>query len=314
MKHEDKNVKGEKAMINEKYVRFDWAMKRMLRDKANFDVLEGLMTVLFEQEVKIVELLESEANQETEDDKYNRVDLKAKDSRGEIILVEIQLNRDIDYLKRIVYGVAKTITDHMSLGKTYKNVKKVYSVSIVYFNFGEGKDYLYHGQTQLKGVFKGDTLQIRPGTSDLVKIPQPKDVFPEYYFIRVNEFNELARTPLGEWLEYLKSGHIKDDTTVPGLQAAREKLQYIRMSPEERLAYEHHLDSVRSMNGVINTALLEGMEKGMEEGIEKGRAEGRAEGREERSAEIARSLKKMGLPTADIAAATGLTVEDIAVL
>ena len=60
--------------------------------------------------------------------------------------------------------------------------------------------------------------------------------------------------------------------------------------------------------------MQKGMEKGMEEGIEKGRAEGRAEGREERSAEIARSLKKMGLPTADIAAATGLTVEDIAVL
>lgn len=29
------------------YIRFDWAMKRMLRNKANFGVLEGLLTTLF---------------------------------------------------------------------------------------------------------------------------------------------------------------------------------------------------------------------------------------------------------------------------
>ena len=32
----------------EKYIRFDWAAKRMLRDKANYGVLEGLMTVLLD--------------------------------------------------------------------------------------------------------------------------------------------------------------------------------------------------------------------------------------------------------------------------
>jgi hypothetical protein len=58
-----------------KYVRFDWAVKRMLRDKANFGVLEGLITVLLGETVHIVELLESEGNQESEDDKFNRVDI-----------------------------------------------------------------------------------------------------------------------------------------------------------------------------------------------------------------------------------------------
>ena len=55
-------------MINEKYIRFDWAAKRMLRDKANFDVLEGLMTVLLNEKVTIEEILESEGNQENESD------------------------------------------------------------------------------------------------------------------------------------------------------------------------------------------------------------------------------------------------------
>ena len=77
----------------DKYIRFDWAAKRMLRDKANFGVLEVLMTVLLEEEVKIVEILESEGNQNAEDDKFNRVDIKAKNSKGEIILVEVQQTR-----------------------------------------------------------------------------------------------------------------------------------------------------------------------------------------------------------------------------
>ena len=73
--------------VNEKYIRFDWAVKRMLRDKANFAVLEGLITVLTGERVTIAEILESEGNQENASDKFNRVDIKAKNERGDIIIV-----------------------------------------------------------------------------------------------------------------------------------------------------------------------------------------------------------------------------------
>ena len=69
-------------MINEKYIRFDWAVKRMLRDKANFDVLEGLINVLLGEKITIEEILESEGNQDAVDDKFNRVDIKARDANG----------------------------------------------------------------------------------------------------------------------------------------------------------------------------------------------------------------------------------------
>ena len=62
------------------YIRFDWAMKRLLRNKANFGVLEGLLTTLLDEKITISQLLESESNQEDEFDKYNRVDLLALDS------------------------------------------------------------------------------------------------------------------------------------------------------------------------------------------------------------------------------------------
>ena len=52
------------------YIRFDWAMKRLLRNKANFAVLEGFLTTLLRDRIKIQKLLESESNQEEEFDKY----------------------------------------------------------------------------------------------------------------------------------------------------------------------------------------------------------------------------------------------------
>ena len=130
----------------DKYIRFDWAIKRLLRNKANFGVLEGFLTVLLGEEIHILEILESEGKQQREDDKFNRVDIKARNSKDEIILVEVQNTRELYYLERILYGVAKTITEHIDLGEIYSNVKKVYSISILYFDIGQGSDYLYHGQ------------------------------------------------------------------------------------------------------------------------------------------------------------------------
>ncbi len=290
-----------------KYIRFDWAVKRMLRDKANFGVLEGLITVLLGEPVHIVELLESEGNQDANDDKFNRVDIKAKNDRGEIFIVEVQLTRQLYYLERILYGTAKTLTEHIKLGNLYNEVKKVYSISIVYFDLGQGSDYLYHGQTSFVGVHSKDKLKISTKENAVIKMKTPEEVFPEYYIIRVNEFNDVAKTPLEEWMDYLKNGHIKDDTTAPGLCEAKEKLQYLSMDKKDRIAYERHLDAIMVQEDVLSTAKLEGHAEGHAEGLAEGRAEGLAEGR----ADVACNLKKMGLPIEKIVQATGLTPEEI---
>ena len=93
------------AELKDRYIRFDWAIKRLLRQKANFGVLEGFLTVFLNEEVKIIDILESEGNQSAADDKFNRVDIKAKNSKGEIIIVEIQNTSELYYLERVLYGV-----------------------------------------------------------------------------------------------------------------------------------------------------------------------------------------------------------------
>ena len=281
-----------------KYIRFDWAAKRMLRDKANFGVLEGLITVLLDEPVHIEEILESEGNQDTGDDKFNRVDVKAKNSKGEIIIVEIQLTRELYYLERVLYGVAKAITEHISLGQKYDKVKKVYSVSILYFDLGQGSDYLYHGQNKFVGVHSKDTLKINSKENNLIRMKTPEEIFPEYFLIRVNEFNKVATTPLEEWIDYLKTGHISDHTSAPGLEEAREKLQYLSMNREERQAYDRHIDNIMVQNDVLDTAKMEG----------------RAEGRAEEKLENARQLKANGVPIEIISKSLGLPVKKIELL
>lgn len=301
--------------LKDRYIRFDWAIKRLLRQKANFDVLEGFLTVFIGEEVKIVEILESEGNQQTQDDKFNRVDIKARNSKGEIILVEVQNTSELYYLERILYGVAKAITEHIHLGDTYKDVKKVYSISILYFDIGKGADYLYVGQNKFIGVHTNDQLVITAKEKGALVQKSPAEIFPEYILVRVNEFDKVAVTPLEEWVAYLKSGVIKENTTAPGLQEARKKLQYYSMTDAERYAYDEHLNAVMIQNDVLGNARAEGLAEGRAEGLTQGRAEGltqgRAEGRAEAKKDIVKSMLSNGLSVEQAAKYSGLTVEEV---
>ncbi|NES70131.1 MAG: hypothetical protein F6K24_35420, partial [Okeania sp. SIO2D1] len=108
-----------------KHIRFDCAIKKILRNKANYVVLEGFISELLHQDLKIKTLLESEGNQQTEDDKTNRVDILAETERGELILVEVQNNCQHDYFHRMLYGASKLVTEYLEKGKEYGEIKKI---------------------------------------------------------------------------------------------------------------------------------------------------------------------------------------------
>lgn len=277
-------------MQKNSYIRFDWAIKRLLRDKANFSVLEGLLTVLLCEEIRIEEIIKDEKAYCVWDDaQTDRIDIKAKDKKGDDIVIRIQNMRKLYYLERLRFGTP-AFAKHI-----YQEVNKVYLVSILYFDLGKGNDYLYHGQNRFIGVHTNDELLITAKEEGAIIQKLPQEVFPEYYLIRVNEFNQVAKTPLEEWVKYLKTGIIDPDTTAPGLPEAREKLRYYDMSPEERHEYDEHVNAIMIQNDVLNTAKLEG------------HAEGRAEGK----LEDARNLKQLGVSIDIIAQATGLSREEI---
>ena len=312
-------------------VRFDWAIKRLLRQKANFVVLESFLSELLGEKVKIERILESEGNKESEDDKFNRVDLLAENEKRELMLVEVQNTSELYYFQRMLYGTSKAITEYIYEGDKYSEVRKIYSVNIVYFDLGQGDDYIYHGKSVFKGIHTGDTLKLSVKQRNTFVKEEAGDLFPEYYILRVDEFNRHAVTPLDEWIRFLKSGTIDEGTKVEGLKAAKECLRVAGLSPEDRRAYDRHVDAVRVQWDVLTTARTEGWDggwaegrmKGLEEGRAEGREEGRAEGRAEGMAEgrqegrqeekfvIARGMKADGLLVETIAKYTGLSAEEI---
>ncbi len=300
------------------YIRFDWAMKRLLRNKANYSVLEGLMFSLLNEKFTIKRFLDSESNQYSESDKFNRVDILAENEKGELAIFEIQNTHELTYFHRILYGVSKVITDHIDLGDDYDKVRKVYSINIVYFTLGQAKDYVYHGRTVFRGMHETDDIlklsrrqcEVFFG-DEMEKGEKPArevgDIFPEFYLLCVNKFDSLAVSNLDEWIDFLKTGEIKDSAKAPGLADARHCLLLDKLSQEDRADYVRHMENLRYQRSVIMT----GYDDGLQEGRVEGRAEGRAEGEKSKALQIAKKMLEKGLDVASVLEMTNLTPLDL---
>ena len=81
--------------------------------------MESFLSELLGEKVVIKRMLESEGNKETPDDKFNRVDVLAENSKGELIIIEIQNNAEIYYFQRMLYGTSKAITEYIYEGDEY---------------------------------------------------------------------------------------------------------------------------------------------------------------------------------------------------
>ena len=280
-------------------VRFDWTLKRLLRNKANFRILEGFLSELLGEDIKIDHILESEGNRQTSNDKTNRVDLLVQNARGELIIIEVQNNYKQDYLLRMLYGTSKIITDNMVKGSEYGNVKKVISVNIVYFDLGKGKDYVYHGTTNYLGIHENDVLKLSGDEESIYHTIDIAKIYPEYYIIKVDQFNDVAKDTLDEWINFFKNQEVNEDTQAKGLKEAAQELDVMKLTHEERLDYEHYLtdtrDSYAEIVGNYNKGLYEGELKGINT----------------RNKEIVKNMLQEGIPIPMIAKITGLNEEEI---
>ena len=292
-------------------VSFDWALKNILRDKANFDVLEGFLTTLLEEEIRVLSLLESEANQQHELDKYNLVDLLAVDSNGQILIIELQYTWQAAYLKRLLYGTSKLIVDNMQLGESFDKVRKVISISILYFPVsGDDEDYLYHGKTEFVGLNNGKALHVdmaalpkpgertQPATGKSTGVTKLVNVFPEYYLIEVEHFQNIIRQPIDEWIYLFKNSQVLDDFHSKNIQAAKEKLALLQMNAAERKAYEQYQISRANAMDLLADQYQEGIEQGIERANQ----------------ETARKMRLEGMDLAIIARITGLSEAEILAL
>jgi predicted transposase/invertase (TIGR01784 family) len=243
--------------MRKKLISFDWAMKKLLRHKANFGILEGFLSELLRFDVTIESILESESNKQDEYDKYNRVDILVKSQSNELMLVEVQNDSEVDYFQRMLFGVSKLVTEYIKEGEAYGTIKKIYSINIVYFGLGQGKDYVYEYKGEFVGLHKNDILLPTTLQKQDFKVEKISDIFPKYYILKVNNFNDISKDSLDEWVYFLKNSEVKDTFKAKGLDKAKEKLRYESLTEEDRKMYDRFQENRRIENSVSYTAKQE---------------------------------------------------------
>lgn len=285
--------------MSRKLISFDWAIKKILRSKANFGILEGFLSELLFTDITILEVLESESNQELENSKSNRVDIKVTDSEKRILIIEIQYSRELDYLQRILFASSKVISEHLPKGVAYSEVSKVISINILYFDFGKGDDYIYHGTTHFIGLHNQTELELSAEQKRLYKSEKIADIYPEYYLIEIRNFNDIAKDTLDEWIYFLKNEMVEENFTAKGLKQAQEILDVLKMDEPERVAYELHQKELHHEASLYESTFVLGKLEGIDEGIEKG------------ILLAAKNMKQAGIDINVIAQVTGLSLAQL---
>jgi predicted transposase/invertase (TIGR01784 family) len=186
-------------------------------------------------------------------------------------------------------------------------------IGIAHFDLGAKRDYVFTAsESGFKGVHFKETIPF----SQTRGITSPKefpkiDIHPEYYLILPEMFDEQIRGRFDEWVYTLKNGVVKAEFTAAGLQKAAEKLDRLKMSPEERKRYDKIVDNRNYLDRAIVFEREEGLAEGLEKGRAEGREEGKAEGKEEKAVDIARALLAGGMAAGKVADITGLPLEQV---
>lgn len=252
-----------------KLVRFDWAMKKMLRHKTNFDILEGFLSELLGEEIKIKQILDSESNKETEDDKYNRVDILVEFSSGELVIIEIQDSKEYDYFHRILFGTSKVITEHIKEGEHFAAIKKVISITIAYFDLGQGKDYVYHGTTSFRGIHEKDILTLSEKQVELYKKSAVYEIYPEYWLIKVGKFSNTVNDKLDEWIYFFKNAEIKTTFSAKGLKEVSKRLTTMKLNEEDQKNYNKYLKHLHEVASGNYNEMIDAQDL-INQGVDKG--------------------------------------------
>ena len=267
----------------------DVGFKKIFGQEVSKDLLIDFLNDLLvgERSIKDITFLDKELLPEYMGDRGVIYDIYCTTEAGEHIIVEMQNRQQTNFKERALFYLSHTITRQGEKGARWEfDLKAVY------------------------GVFSDrDTHEV---FSDKLR----------FIFIELPSFNkeeEECETDFERWIYILKNMETLNRLPFKARKAVFEKLEKIvdiaSLSKEERMKYDESIkvyrDNLATISFAENKGLKRGREEGLKEGIEKGLKEGRKEGRKEGILSVARNLRSGGMSVEAIAAATGLSIEEI---
>ena len=276
----------------------DLTFKRVFGEHPDLvmSLLNALLPLESKQEVTEIEYLPVELVPDNPLRKNSIVDVRCRDNRGRVFLVEMQMIWTPEFKQRILFNASKAYVRQIKAGEHYELLQPVYSLNLVNDIFEpELKDEFYH---YYRLVHMEHTNKVIEGLH-LIFVELPK--------FKPHNYSEKKMQVL--WLRYLTE--INEDTREipkellanPELKKAVNALEESAFTDAQLAGYEKFWDIISVEKTLYNSAIRKGMEKGMEKGMKKGIKEGHKE--------VARNLKKAGIPVAIIMQSTGLSEKEI---
>ena len=314
-------------------VSFDAAIKYLLKNKGDFQIIEGFISALLKafgySAVKIKALLDSESNKEQDKLKRSIADLVVEDEQDNKYIVEIDRAYTSTFLYKACFNTSRLVVNSLSAQENYSTIKKIFHVNLLYFVPKNMEQPLYHGKTLFKGL--GDSGPVDIHISDLGgRIFDAHHVLPEYFVISIPSFNDVIKQEIDEWLYVMKHSAVREDFHSPYMSQVADRLSVLKLTSEERALYYQERFAAFKARDYLTSAeergreegMQKGIKKGMQKGIKKGREEGREEGmqkgiekgREEEKLAIASNILSKGYTHEEVQALTGLSMSQIAQL
>ena len=281
----------------------DFGFKKIFGEEASKPLLIDFLSSLL-PESNIVDLTFKDKEQlgRSEDDRKAVYDVYCENKTGEKIIVELQKAKQNYFKDRTVYYASFPIQEQAERGTWNYQLKAVYCVGILDFEFDEDK--------QSRGEVI-HTIELKD---------QHNQVFYDklkFVYLEMPHFNKTEaelNTRLDKWLYFIKN--LEDFTDIPTFfkdhifEQAFEKAEIAKYSEEERNSYQQSLKVFRDNKATYDYA----KETAYDEGKTKGIIDGTIAGRIEEKIEIARKLKAKGMDLDFIQETTGLSEDEIAQL
>ncbi|CAG1020828.1 hypothetical protein DOJK_00600 [Patescibacteria group bacterium] len=207
----------------------------------------------------------------------------------------------------MLYATSKTIIEHIKEQQPYSKIVKVISINILYFDLGEGDDYIYKGTTSFIGLHNHSLLKLSEKQAELYHCKDIEAIYPEYYLIRINNFDNIAKDTLDQWIYFLKNEEIQDNFKAKGLSKAKEVLDYLKYDEAEKQEYQAYKEALHYEASMYESNYMLGKMEGMKEGIKEGIKEGMKEG----VLITAKNMKQLGIEFNIISQVTGLSIQQL---
>jgi predicted transposase/invertase (TIGR01784 family) len=281
--------------------RVDFAFKKLFGSEENKDLLISLLNAIISKADQITEVeLKNPYNlADYKAGKMSILDIKACDKRGKWFNVEMQIGQDLYFDKRSLYYWAKLVTEQLTEGMMFKELKKTISINILDFDF-------IPDVKEFHNLYK--IINVNTGKDDKLH-----DVF-ELHYIELRKFkkdyHELV-DPLDRWITFLTRAHEFGKGDLPQrLAVDQEILKAVKavdrmFDEEERSIYETRMQSMADIGSKIASAEEKGMKIGLEKGMEKG-----LERVKQEKLNIAKQLLDV-LDLETVALKTGLSVDEV---